>query len=293
MKKVLLVTALLIPACGKDKDDRKEARQLPESNPESVQLIQGLSEASFWDYSSEIRCDGLKEYLSEFGKQRIENGSITAFNCFETAPGSESFVAAVEMGFDEQKALMAITINRQAANVAFCNGEYKPDPIDMRCSEDQSNSAPSSPKMVTLKNELPALLKITVGAPQSKNLINGLPADDFYKSALVQLDSSDGVVVPFEGQEYRFFLGLTASGESPAKGKLVVEKIEPASGYQLFGCSDANCLSQKTFDYQIRHHWFTFASDGKMSAFIIPKALKIPFINGSPGAVYQGGFPSY
>jgi hypothetical protein len=115
------------------------------------------------------------------------------------------------------------------------------------------------------------MLAAWTSAPQTKQLIYGLKPVDFYQKAFAQLSSTAGVSVPYEGKDYRFYLKLTPSPDSVAKGQLKIEKIEPAEGLQIFGCEDTTCLEQKSFDYQIRNQWFTFASNGKLSAFEIPK----------------------
>lgn len=267
MKKTLFFVALSLTACGKEKDNDRSTRE-PTQKPAPLALLQNISEASFWDYSVENRCDGLKEYLTSFAKQRLD-GSVSNFNCFESAPGSESYVVAAELAFGQEKAPLAISINKTGARVSLCKGDYKSDPTELNCPTDLA-VAPDT-KLALTKKDLPVLLAAWTAVPQTKQLIYGLKPDDFYQKAFAQLSSPTGVSVPFEGKEYRFFFKLTASDDSASKGQVAIEKIEPAEGLLIFGCEDSACLDQKTFDYQIRNQWFTFASSGKLSAFIIPK----------------------
>lgn len=270
MKKFLIVISLMAISCGEPKNDKKaDVEQAPDLK--SIPLLQGVSELSLWDYSSEKRCDGIKEYLTVFGSQRLVKGVVNKFSCKEIIPGSEQFSVAAEFSFDNQKSLVVIVVAREISQVNFCLGEFKDNPMDITCTIDRQPPLSTGDKKTILRTELPDYMKTFVGFKQSKELIYGMTASDFYSSAVVELSSSEGVPVSFKDQSYLFFLSLEPSVQEISRGQVRIERIEPESGYQIFGCSDSSCIRQKVFEYQIRQHWFTFLADRKLSAFVIPK----------------------
>jgi hypothetical protein len=270
MKKSMFLASILLimTACGKDKDSQ-EAPQVasPLPTPVAIPLLEGISEKSLWDYSTEKRCDGIKEFLSGFAKQRL-GGAVTNFNCFEAPVAKESYAASAEVTFDNQSVLFSISAYREGGRATPCIGEYNSDPIYLKCVSDLPST--TDKKVLAARNDLPVLFKTFVATSQTKNLVYDLAPDEFNKLAVDRLSAAQGVKVPFKGVDYQFFLKLTPSSQDITKGQLVIEQLVPATGYQIFGCNDAECLKSKVFSYEIHQHWFVFYGDKKMSVFIIP-----------------------
>ncbi len=269
MKQTIFFASLaLMVACGNDKDSKKTPEATnPGASPIAIPLLDGISEKSLWDYSTEKRCDGIKEYLTGFAKQRL-NGTLSNFNCFEAPVARESYAAAAEFTVEKETVQFAIFAYREGGRATPCIGEYNSDPLYLKCPADLP--ATTNKSVLAARNDFPALFKLFVGAGQTKDLVYDFSPAEFNKLAIAKLSSTDGVLVPFKGSNYQFFLKLTPSTEDITKGQVVIEKIAPATGYEIFGCSDADCQSTKTFSYEIRQHWFVFYGDKKMSAFIIP-----------------------
>jgi hypothetical protein len=267
--KIISVLILLTVSCGASKEGKRNEAAPQNPIKPSIPLLQGVSEASLWDYSSEIRCDGFKEFLSTFVKQQTDDGMVTQFSCMESLPGSEAYAATAELTVDSQKVILSIAAYRTASDITFCAGEFAPVPNPETCPASLPES--KSEKIIALRNDLPVLFNSFVTKEQTKDLVYGMSPSDFKKVAFNLVSSTDGVSVPINGQNYQLFFELTPSVTDLAVGDATIKKIEPENGYQIFGCADSDCLSKRKFDYRIVEHWFKFSSDGKLSAFVIPK----------------------
>ncbi|MDQ3232803.1 MAG: hypothetical protein M3Q07_13380 [Pseudobdellovibrionaceae bacterium] len=251
-KACLIVLAV---SCGTN--DRSERTQ---QTPSGL-FLNSLSEPIFLNNSSELRCDALKSFYSEFADQVMDGSKISNYSCVDRSSDKDAYSVKLEIKHGDNTAVIAQEVSDQmVSDPEFCGLPFDAAP-DAKClSQPFYFSADGTRTLGALQSGLQDLreyLQTLINQPQTKDLAHGMDTTDFAKLWSSRFDGTMKHSLRSSEGPLDFWIKLSPDARDPKTGSAQIIDANVKAfelGKSFFFCGDKECLLSREYQYEFNGH---------------------------------------
>ncbi|HYX38509.1 MAG TPA: hypothetical protein VE954_35860 [Oligoflexus sp.] len=277
----LLVFTMFTQLNGcRDDNDRRHIEQ--EGEEPQAFLIQGATAKVFQNVSSELRCEALKDYFTQFAIQALDSGKLENFSCEDrTWSDRDDYEVKLQLKAGHRIAVIWLrTWGTLRPSVVYCPlpfennsmGECYPDPAQFHHDETDNNQPRAGvihPNMKLFKE----FFVQYIAQPQTVDLAFGMETKEFASRWISKLNAGEMLSI---GREDKLEFGLSfPQTDDILSGTVEVSDInaDDLARYGFMGCTTKECLKGKTFPYIFNGHHVSIRAE---SGHVLTIPLAIP-----------------